>query len=994
MQAVPRQESAALACPSDNQLLELIQHRLSSADGQEVNRHVDRCSDCRAVLAELVRGQAPKADGAPAETGPSTSDREPVLLESGDKIGRYEILGLVGAGGMGVVYAAFDPTLDRKVALKLLRGDPADAGGESPARLIREAQAMARLSHPNVVAVHAVDAIDGRVFLTMEFVEGMTLGDWLRREHRPWREVLDRFLEAGRGLAAAHAAGLVHRDFKPDNVLVGTDGRVRVTDFGLARRQPEAARARTAASQPPASTSLSETGALAGTPVYMAPEQIRGGAATPLSDQYSFCIALHEGLYGRRPTSGHPAASDGAQGPTGAARDASVPRWVKRAVESGLAVDPAARHPSMVSLLGVLSAGRRRAQRRRAIAATLGIVALGTSLGGYLVAHRLARAACQGASDKLIDVWDPARRGEVHHAFDNTHAPFASDAWRGVSERLDRYTAAWVAARTQACEATRVRGEQSGELLDLRMQCLDEKLQGVQALTTELARADEQTVEKAIAAADALPSLEPCANAKALRSRVKPPKDPVLVPTVARLRKELELAKTLDRTGKYARAQEAAEAVLSAARSLRYPPLEAEALHRVGTEHARLGELERAADAYRDAIAAAQASGHEEIAASAWSELISVLAELHRFDESARASDYAAATIERLGDRELEVDRLLNVSAAMREQGRFDEGVVSAKRALTILEHSTGATGRGVEDAYEAMAITLAGLDQAADALEYSRRVVTVRREKLGGEHPSVALALNNLGNGLLLLGRWQEALDTLQEAAAICARSLPATHSTCGLVDVNLGEALVRLERYEEARPHLESAQKSVDHLAAQGALGLLAELATHEKRYDQAEAYARKMLDLVSADSADAESGDALAALAQVLILRGRPRAALPYAKRALASYQSVGPDAPPALEQEFQVAEAELGAGSSQPSLPPLERALKRLESKEVTPAELAAARFVLASVLWNAGADRPRALALAESARETYRKDGHQRDALERLERWWRSHVRSR
>jgi len=241
---------------------------------------------CAAAVISCLRVQVTVGSGdgqapAPAETNADGEAGERRLL-----LGRFALVRQIGQGGMGVVYTALDELLGRAVAIKMIRADR--AGAVAVARILREAQALARLSHPNVVQLHDVRTADGQIFLAMEYVPGRTLRAWL--EQRPGRaEILARFAEAGRGLAAAHAAGLVHRDFKPDNVLVGDDGRVRVVDFGLvAADEPARATLVDAAPDPGASDTLTRAGAVVGTPAYMAPEQLRGEAADARSDQFAF----------------------------------------------------------------------------------------------------------------------------------------------------------------------------------------------------------------------------------------------------------------------------------------------------------------------------------------------------------------------------------------------------------------------------------------------------------------------------------------------------------------------------------------------------------------------------------------------------------------------------------------------------------------------------------------------------------------------------------
>jgi len=290
------------------------------------------------------------------------------------QIGRFTVLGLVGRGGLGEVYAAYDPELDRRVALKVLvRAD--DRSGL--ARLRREAMAMARLSHPNVARVFDVGSVDSRLFIAMEFIRGQTLRAWLAEHPRAWREVRDVFLAAGQGLAAAHREGIIHRDFKPDNVLIDEDGRARVVDFGLAIPTDESVRT---ADQ----DELVVTGELSeanpgGTPAYMAPEQHLGCPPDARADQFSFCVALFEALYGRRPFLGRtwqtlsPQVLRGGLETLAAAR--RVPPHLRRVVLRGLSGAPARRYPDMDMLLAELAHEPRPSRTPRYV--LLGAAALG-----------------------------------------------------------------------------------------------------------------------------------------------------------------------------------------------------------------------------------------------------------------------------------------------------------------------------------------------------------------------------------------------------------------------------------------------------------------------------------------------------------------------------------------------------------------------------------------------------------------------------------------
>jgi 2-hydroxychromene-2-carboxylate isomerase len=358
-------------CLGENTLAGLVEGRLDPAKAERAHTHLAECPECGRAVRELVSASRPR-DAGPLLSETQRASRAGDLgrvLDPGARIGRYEIMSRVGAGAMGVVYAARDPALDRAVALKLLRHDgPGTSPDVRGARLAREGRAMARLSHPNVVAVYDVGEHDGRVFVAMELIRGRTMREWLEQRPRSVADILDLFLAAGSGLAAAHQAGLVHRDFKPDNVLVRDDGRPCVTDFGLARlsaqdsSEPNASRSPAAGSL--AESSQTRAGALVGTPAYMAPEQLAGGAADARSDLFAFCVALWEALEGQRPFGGDRVIALRASIDAGPARSGGrsrIPPRLRRVLEQGLRADPSERPASMAALLGGLEAARRAA---------------------------------------------------------------------------------------------------------------------------------------------------------------------------------------------------------------------------------------------------------------------------------------------------------------------------------------------------------------------------------------------------------------------------------------------------------------------------------------------------------------------------------------------------------------------------------------------------------------------------------------------------------
>jgi predicted Ser/Thr protein kinase len=395
-------------CPSEEDIVAFVRGSLAAQRMNPLEAHIADCSSCRQLLSALARAAGMESRTAADSVSP-TLPLEPgdgeTELALGTRFGRYAVVDWIGAGGMGVVYSAWDSELNRKVALKVLRNDGA-ARAPMHDVLLREAQAMAQLAHPNVVTVFDVGSVDGRVFIAMELVEGMTLRHWLIAEHRGQNEIITTFLAAGLGLAAAHAAGLVHRDFKPDNVLIGNDGRVRVTDFGLARPAPiQSLEARHRGIAGAGSGVSAPQAGLAGTLAYMAPERVLGRAADARADQFSFGVALYEALYGERPF----APLELAGGATASSRRAlarphsRVPLTLHQALMRALRPDPDARYPSMGDLLAALAPRPRRSRMAAGGAILVAVIAV-ASAGGYAI--HLRRSAEQPT--ELVAPWTSA----------------------------------------------------------------------------------------------------------------------------------------------------------------------------------------------------------------------------------------------------------------------------------------------------------------------------------------------------------------------------------------------------------------------------------------------------------------------------------------------------------------------------------------------------------------------------------------------------------
>ncbi|HEY8376510.1 MAG TPA: serine/threonine-protein kinase, partial [Nannocystis sp.] len=573
---------------------------------------------------------APDLEATTAASTPLLGDdASPDDLRRGAQIDRYVVLDRLGAGGMGVVFAAIDPELDRKVALKLLHPELAGsiAGGDARTRLLREAQALAKLSHPNVVTIFDVGTHGDQIWIAMEFVAGRTLRAWLAERRPDWRELLAVMQAAGRGLAAAHAVGLVHRDIKPDNIMIGDDGRVRVMDFGLARRRDAGAPellAHREVSRPMLSIEVTHAGTMLGTPAYMAPEQFRGESVGPPADVFAFCVMMWEALHGARPFAGGTLAelreAVESQRITRPTRD-RVPRRLTAVLLRGLARTPDQRWPNMDALLAALARGQAQTRRRRQFLLAGGLAgAVGLGWGGFEFAHQRALLACERAGEVIRDDWSEARRAVIERALLATGSPAAATVIDKTTPWLDRWAESWQSARTRICLAHDVDRTLDDELHGRAGDCLDELRGNFVALLDTLAEPDEKTLIRATPAASSLPPVAACTDPATLRAR--PPVSREQRDEVAAIRARLARASSLLHAGKFAAGLDIAKAAIADAAP--WPALVAAAEYRAGALDIELGDFPAAEQSFLRALAAARDARASELAADSMTMLVYV----------------------------------------------------------------------------------------------------------------------------------------------------------------------------------------------------------------------------------------------------------------------------------------------------------------------------------------------------------------------------------
>jgi tetratricopeptide (TPR) repeat protein/tRNA A-37 threonylcarbamoyl transferase component Bud32 len=940
-----------MSCFDDATLVACIDGSLADGERRTVLDHADDCATCRQLLVASARALLPDPDGV-------------MPRRAGDAIGRYRIVARIGGGMMGEVFAAVDPQLGRKVAIKVLRRDSAADGADDAedrsTRLLAEAQALARVSHPNVVGIYEVGTVAGHLFIAMELLDGGTLTRWLGLG-RAWRDIVAAFVAAGQGLAAVHAAGMVHRDFKPDNVLVGGDGRMRVTDFGLARISGEPSPPR-----PPArdlcieTAALTRTGALVGTPRYMAPEQLRGETAKAASDQFAFCVALFEALYGTPPFAG---ATLSALAQAIAARQialanpARVPRGLRDVVVRGLSPDVSARHRSMPELLARL---QRATHVRRRWLALLPVGVIVAALAGVQI-YRLARRVpgCDAAAAAMRATWGPATRAR----FLAQAAPADVDTANATARHFDWYVERWGAARDQICRPEASADARAAAALGVA--CLQERTQSFARVSGAVAIED-----------DDLPALDRCLQLAKLQASVDRAR---VVADYARLDKTLMQA----RTDHAKEALPAFDALVTDARTVGFGPLLAETLvddarlraHSMDYQGARplLYDAVRVADAAGDdplrvaaLIQLVQLSGHGGVSPDE-AETLATLGEaaLGRIDddyakslllgglesERMRLAQYPAAR--ELVLQRLQLERKLygpeSARAAMALQhlgsvermlGHYRESEQVLRQALAIVDRR-GASGSVLATVLLELSSALTWQGKLDEAVPLSARALAVDEQIFGADSPRLVDPLTRLASAILISGKPDEAHPHFVRALSIAERKLS---SNDGLI-TNLLQTLAwdELERGDlqaadgDARRALGFVEKSHNRYATATAkpLLLLADVMTRQKRH-----------------------GEALAACDRALAIEEH----------------DLGPSHPDTAYAYMRRGETLLAAGRARESLAPFEHALLLMSKGDAEPIDRGDLDLGLAKALLATHGDRARVTQLGNDAAANYRDGG--------------------
>jgi len=725
-------------------------------------------------------------------------------------MGRFALLRVVGEGAMGQVHAAYDERLDRRVALKIIRKDRAFSP-TARKRLLREARAMARLSHPNVVALYEGDEHEQQAFLVLEFVDGPTLEAWIEEE-RPAAEVLEAFIAIGRGLAAAHAAGVVHRDFKPANVLFTAEGIPKVADFGLAALGQHAnTESDIERSAEPVDERLTATGQFAGTPLFMAPEQWEGGEADARSDQFSYCLTLYRTLYGVDPFGGESmharrsAVVDGT--PTPPALTGSTPRWLWAPLRKGLSRDPSERFSSMDELLRALTNDPRTRRRRMAMLGGAALVAAGGVAYGPVQAS-LQTQRCEVASKKIRARWGQDERASAEKALTHSGLPYAADAWKLVSVEIDAFSSAWEANRLEGCLATTLEGTLAPPLSRRSEECFDELRERFEGNLDALAKSDSAIVDQATALFSRLPDPATCIDTTHLAQRADLPDEAEVRQRIRALRAELRAVGRLSWAGKGEQAITRGEAVIEASEAIGWASLIANAHSVLGDAYLFAQEPDQALASFRRTYDIAVASGDDLMALQGISGLMFTLTwGLNEPQHALWWHDIAQPTIDRIQlDSHPDVALVWRYSAmAHQELGNLEQARDGYRAAYALMVESYGEGSSASAALLGDLGDIALAMEDPKTAAEYFRRQRDIVIETRGEHHPELATPLTNLGAAEAGLGHMDIAYGHYVQALGLLETTYGAEDPRSAPLHNNIGDILAQ-------RGELKAAQTAIN--------------------------------------------------------------------------------------------------------------------------------------------------------------------------------------
>lgn len=731
-------------------------------------------------------------------------------------IGRFSLLEVLGEGGMGTVYTVYDARLDRRLALKLVRGASSDTAQR---RMLREAQAMAKLSHPNVVPVFEVGEHEGQLYIAMELVAGVSLREWCERRP-PWREVVAKYVQAGRGLHAAHAAGMIHRDFKPDNAIVGEDGRVRVLDFGLvASSETSTSEAVTDRNRDRSSHRLTVPGTVPGTPGYMAAEQFLGEPIDHRTDQFAFCVSLWEGLCGTRPFAGKTRYEivDNVVAQRVDTPSTDVPPAVLRVLKRGLAVRPDDRWPDLPTLLAELrGVAVDRTRRRRlvgglvasggiALASAWGVARYRTHQENVAVAHCRDDAAQARAA-----MWNEAKSATVRDALLAVDVPYAEVTAQHVLPRIDEHAQEWERSAARACLLADVEQRWNDDLAARGRWCLEERELAIRGLVEQLTGADSGVITRAVVAVSNLDAASGCLDPNDLQRLPAPPNGDSRE-AATRVRRLIAKSDAAAAVGRFDDALDDAHTALEEASTIAYPGLLAAARVTLGRRHDAVGDFKSAEQTLTDAYFEAAGASTIPTAVGAASTLVSVVgSRLSRHAEGRNWARLAKLGLDQLDaqpDAPLRTALDARLSKLETSAGQHDKALVLAQRAVAQHEIRFGPQHPTTISSLNRVGGVQYNMGAFHEASETFEQVLRGQRAQLSAQHPDVAQTLGNLALVDTALARYDQAAEHYAEALAIQREVLGPRHPIVADTTTNFGALLATVGKLDQAREQFEQA-------------------------------------------------------------------------------------------------------------------------------------------------------------------------------------------
>ncbi len=945
------------SCPEEARLLAFIEAPGAVSDWSSLAHHVPGCDVCRWLLS----GAGSSVGWEEGESGPWQA----VAVERRPRLGRYIVGDLLGTGGMGAVFTAYDPELEREVALKIVRPDRLGANSaRARAGLVSEARAAARLNHPNVTTIYDGGSIGDEVYIAMERVHGVALSIWLMQRPRDWREIARVFASAAEGLAAAHAAGIIHRDVKPANILVGQDGAVKVSDFGLA-----------------VADGLPTAGSLAGTPAYMSPEQSAGGRIDARSDQYSLCVALHMALYGVRP--GEARVSDAADGSQNPHR--RVPRRLSRVVLRGLADAPGDRYPDMGQLARALRrclGGRRRgAWVGAALAAAVMVFAMWPAAA--------TTPACPAPTEAIHRVWNASIRGTIVAAGQRDPDLRAVAEW--TVRELDEFVAAWSRRHVAVCRDTRVLHTHDAGALELRHACLDRVLRRTQSLAEMFAR-DPRRLEYADKAIGEL-DVSVCDDLEALNARMRG-RTAAQRALMASYEAQEDVLLNELAMGELDALVPIVEALHIQARAAELPLLEASAY----LMSARIAR-ERGAntDVERDLLEALWASKRADDARTEL--LVAIDLVDYYLDADAERAAWWEKYMDALAVTQEGDAAMTAVVAEVRgriawHRGDFQRASAHLEQVLEMRTAAPGADDPKVATAHTNLGIVLGELGRSAEALHHYESALRIRSRVFGPTHARLVPTWSAMGSLELKLGHYREARTWFGRARAALEAAHGLRDARVVAAKVNLANAergagnLVEARRLYEEVLAAESAQSTPGRSTAIARIGL-AKLAEVEGDPETAAAAASAAVDATRrAYGADhPTTASALQTSGEILLRMGRYESAVQRFEQALAIWErKLGSSSPRVAVAQMSIAMIDRRSGRRKLAIRRLEQALA---APELPDPDRATAELELAFALWPEARTQARAVELAQAARKRLEPLPDQADQLAAVMDWLRT-----